>query len=159
MDTCCDHFSQWTGNSMGHCSFSLYLRMKIRLLVKALLIATLRGETGFGDLMSGPGQCSRHQPLMLEVVDSEDVGDDHDHHGDVESEEGAEDEKVLVVHLAHAGLRHGYQTSHMFFGCIFLTFGMMFSMSRRARTGMGEARSRPSPQVRTTCVKKDYFAK
>ena len=104
----------------GTLLFLLTSKNEKRLLVnKALLIATLRGETGFGDLMSGPGQCSRHQPLMLEVVDSEDVGDDHDHHGDVESEEGAEDEKVLVVHLAHAGLGHGHQESHIFFGLFF----------------------------------------
>ena len=40
------------------------------------------------------------------MVNSQDVGDDHDHHGDVEGEQGAEDEEGLVVHLAHVGRGH-----------------------------------------------------
>ena len=133
----------------GTLLFLLASKNEKRLLVnKALIIATLRGETGFGDLMSGPGQCSRHQPLMLEVVDSEDVGDDHDHHGDVESEEGAEDEKVLVVHLAHAGLRHGYQESHIFFLFFFshLRHDVLHVEEGQDGDGRGQEQAQPPGQ-------------
>ena len=50
--------------------------------------------------MARPRQRARHQPLPLEVVHGEHVGGHHYHHRDVEREQRAEDEEVLVVHLA-----------------------------------------------------------
>ena len=46
------------------------------------------------------------QLLSLEVVHSEDVGRHHDHHRNVECQQGPEDEEVLVVHLANLLGRH-----------------------------------------------------
>ena len=40
------------------------------------------------------------------MMNCQDVGDHHDHHGDVEREQGAEDEEVLVVHLTHGARGH-----------------------------------------------------
>ena len=56
--------------------------------------------------MARPRQRARHQPLPLEVVHGEGVGGHHDHHRDVEGEQRAEHEEVLVVHLAHPGPGH-----------------------------------------------------
>ena len=66
----------------------------------------MRGKTALGDLVPGASQCAGHESLLLEMVNSQNVGDDHDHHGDVEGEQGAEDEEGLVVHLAHVGRGH-----------------------------------------------------
>ena len=92
---------------MGHCSFFSYLRIiALSKPIGLQLLHTLRGKTALGDLVSGPGQGPRHQSLVLEMMDCQDVGDHHDHHGDVEREQGAKDEEVLVVHLAHGARGH-----------------------------------------------------
>ena len=44
--------------------------------------------------------------LLLKLVNCEDVGGDHDDHGNVEGEEGTDDEEVLVAHLANVLSRH-----------------------------------------------------
>ena len=57
------------------------------------------------DLMPGASQ-SGGELLFLEMVNSQDVGGHHDHHRDVEGQQRAEDQEVLVVHLAHLPGRH-----------------------------------------------------
>ena len=44
--------------------------------------------------------------LLVEVVHCEDVGGDHDQHGDVEGEEGADHQEVDVVELAPVRAGH-----------------------------------------------------
>ena len=56
------------------------------------------------DLVSGTSQSGEF--LFLEMVNCQNVGGHHDHHGDVEGEQRPEDEEVLVVHLAHLVGRH-----------------------------------------------------
>ena len=53
-----------------------------------------------------PGAVERGELLLLEMVNRQDVGQDHDHHRDVEGEQGSEDEEVLIVHLADLGRGH-----------------------------------------------------
>ena len=47
--------------------------------------------------MALPGQ--HPQLLLLEVVDRQHVGCHHDHHGDVEGEERANHQEVIIVHF------------------------------------------------------------
>ena len=53
-----------------------------------------------------PGAAQSGELLLLQVVNGQNVGGHHDYHGDVESKQRAEDEEVLVVHLAHLVGRH-----------------------------------------------------
>ena len=53
-----------------------------------------------------PGAIESGQLLLLEVVNCQDVGQDHDHHRDVEGKQGPKDQEVLVVHLADLVCRH-----------------------------------------------------
>ena len=50
--------------------------------------------------------CERTKLLFLEMVNSEGICCNHYHHWDVEREEGAEDEKMLVVHLTYIFICH-----------------------------------------------------
>ena len=50
--------------------------------------------------------CKGTQLLLLQVVDGKGVGCHHDHHGDVERQEGAKDEKVFIDHLAYVRSWH-----------------------------------------------------
>ena len=50
--------------------------------------------------------CEGTQLLLLQVVDGKGVGCHHDHHGDVERQEGAKDEKVFIDHLAYVRSWH-----------------------------------------------------
>ena len=56
------------------------------------------------DLM--PGASQGGELLFLQMVNSQDISGHHDHHGDVERQQGAEDQEGLVVHLAHLLGRH-----------------------------------------------------
>ena len=53
-----------------------------------------------------PGAIESCESLFLEMMDCEDVGEYHDHHGDVEGQQRAKDQEVLVVHLTHFVCRH-----------------------------------------------------
>ena len=53
-----------------------------------------------------PGPTQSGELLLLQVVNGQNVGGHHDHHGDVESEQRPEDQEVLVVHLADLVCRH-----------------------------------------------------
>lgn len=44
--------------------------------------------------------------FLLELVDCQDIGGDHDHHGDVEGEQGANHQEVIIVHFTHIFFRH-----------------------------------------------------
>ena len=53
-----------------------------------------------------PGASQSGELLFLQMVNCQNVSGHHNHHGDVESQQGPEDQEVLVVHLAHLVGRH-----------------------------------------------------
>ena len=46
--------------------------------------------------------CQDSKPLLLEVVDCQHVGCDHGHHGDVEGEQRANHQEVIIVHFTQS---------------------------------------------------------
>ena len=62
-----------------------------------------RHQAGDADVSVGRQTASL---LFVEVVDCEDVGGDHDQHGDVEGEQGADHQEVDVVELAPVRAGH-----------------------------------------------------